>query len=93
MLANVRNPSTVGMNVGVQMNVMRTCTVNINKNCSILAARGWYVTTSSTQNVQATASTFTPSSNNILDTSITHTFVIQATASIGTNDVIYIVYP
>lgn len=93
MLANVRNPTTVGMNVGVQMNVMRDCTVNINKNCSILAARGWYVTTSNVQNVQTTTSSFTPSSNNILDTGITHTFQFQATASIGTNDVIYIVYP
>lgn len=93
MLANVKNPSTVGLNVGVQMNVMRTCQNNLNKNCSRYAARGWYVTTSASENVQATSSTFTPSSNNILDTSITHTFQFTATSTIGTNDVIYFFYP
>jgi hypothetical protein len=93
MVANVQNPSTVGMNVGVQMNVMRACQNNINKNCSRYAARGWYVTTSASQNIQTSASSFTPASNTILDTTITHTFRFITTASIGTNDVIYIVYP
>lgn len=93
MLANVRNPSVVGMNVGVQMNIMRTCQNNLNKNCSIYAARGWYVTTSASENVVATSATFTPSSNNILDTGITHTFAFTSTATISTNDVIYIFYP
>lgn len=41
----------------------------------------------------ATASTFTPSSNNILDTSINHQLQFITTATISTSDVIYIVYP
>lgn len=89
----MRNPTTVGMNVGVELNIMRTCQNKNNKNCSLIAARGWYVTTAATQNIQTSASSFTPSSNNILDTGITHTFSIVTTAAVGTNDVIYIVYP
>jgi hypothetical protein len=93
MVANVQNPSTVGMNVGVQLNIMRTCQNNVNKNCSLYAARGWYVITTATQNILSTTTSFTASSNNVLDTSITHTIRFLTTASIGTSDVIYIVYP
>ena len=93
MITNIKNPSVVGMNVGVQMNIFRTCTNTRNKKCSVYAARGWYVTTSDVENLQSTASTFTPSSNNILDTSINHQFQFVSTAAIGTSDVIYIVYP
>ena len=75
------------------MNIMAPCQNNFNKNCSIYAAKGWYVTASATQNIQSSTTSFTPSSNNILDTGITHTFQFVATATIGTNDVIYIVYP
>ncbi len=46
LLANVRNPTTAGMNVGVQMNIMAPCSNTFNKNCSIYSARGWYVTAS-----------------------------------------------
>lgn len=72
---------------------MRTCENTFNKNCSIYASKGFYVTSSGTQNVQATTSTFTPQTNNVLDTSISHTHQITLTASIGTSDAIYIVYP
>lgn len=93
MIANVLNPYTVGMNVGIQMNIMRTCANTMNKNCSVYSARGWYVTTTASENLQSSASTFTPSSNNILDTSITHAFQFVTTAAVGVNDVIYIIYP
>lgn len=44
LIANVRNPTTVGMNLGVQMNIMRSCDNTFNKNCSRYSATGWYVT-------------------------------------------------
>ena len=93
MVANVQNPSTVGMNVGLQLNIMRTCQNNVNKNCSLYAARGWYVTITTTQNIQSTTTSFSASSNNVLDTGITHTIRFLTTATIGTSDVIYIEYP
>lgn len=72
---------------------MRTCENTFNKNCSIYASKGFYVTSTGTQNIQSTSATFTPQTNNVLDTSISHTFQLTLTASIGTSDVIYIVYP
>jgi hypothetical protein len=76
------------------MNIMRTCANTFNKNCSRLAAKGYYVTSSSTvTTVPSTSFTFTPSSNNVLDTNVNHAFTFTLSSSIGTNDVVYIVYP
>lgn len=81
------------MNVGVQMNIYRTCENSQNKKCSLFASRGWYVTKPTTENLQTTTSTFSVQSNNVLDTGIWHQFQIVSTAAITTTDAIYIVYP
>ena len=72
MISNIKNPDVVGMNVGVQMNIFRTCENEHNKKCSVYAAKGWYVTTANTENLQASAASFTLQPNNILDTGIWH---------------------
>ena len=93
MVANVRNPSTVGMNVGVTLKMYKACVNKYNGKCALLEARGFYVTTASTENVQTSASSFTPSSNVVLDTGINHQFVVTTTAAVDGSDVIYIFYP
>ena len=46
MVANVKNPSTEGMNVGVEMRILRPCVNKENEKCSLFAAKGYYVTKS-----------------------------------------------
>jgi hypothetical protein len=48
LVANVKNPSTVGMNVGVTVNAFIPCTTQQNQQCSGNTARGYYVTSAST---------------------------------------------
>ena len=93
LVANVKNPSTVGMNVGVTVNAFIPCTTQQNQQCSGNTARGYYVTSASNENVQSTATTFSSSSNLVLATSLTHTFTLTLTAQITTDHAIYIVYP
>lgn len=76
MVANVKNPSTEGMNVGVILKMYKKCTNKHNLKCALLEARGYYVTKSATENLQTSTSLFTPSSNVVLDTSINHVFSI-----------------
>lgn len=87
------NPTTVGLNTGITVNVLVPCENQQNQPCSDYTARGYYVTTSGTENVQATSTTFSSSSNLVLTTGLTHTFMLTFTAGIGTSDAIYIVYP
>lgn len=93
MIANVRNPTTVGMNIGVKVNVNKYCEAVNNQPCHYFEARGFYVTTATTENEQSTTTTFSSSSNLVLATGLTHTFTLTLTASLGTNDAIYIIYP
>lgn len=48
MVANVQNPSTAGMNVGVQMILSEPCQNVLNQLCPVYTARGYYVTQAST---------------------------------------------
>ena len=64
-----------------------------NENCAIFRARGYYVTTSATEDTQSTSSTFTPSSTTLLANSLNHQFQFTTTDTINTDDIIYIVYP
>ena len=96
-VVNVQNPSTQGMNVGVEMSIYQSdsdCGANTrNEHCAIFKAKGYYVTTSATENLQTTSSTFTPSSTTLLANSLNHQFQFTATDTINTDDVIIIVYP
>jgi hypothetical protein len=87
------NPTTVGLNTGISLNVLVPCENQQNQPCSGYAARGYYVTSSSTENLQVTATTFASSSSLVLTTGLTHTFTLYLTANIGVNDAIYIIYP
>ena len=87
------NPTTVGLNTGVKLNIMVPCESQQNQPCSSYEARGFYVTSSSTENALSTTTSFTSSSSLVLSTGLTHTFTLTLTASIGVNDAIYIVYP
>jgi hypothetical protein len=93
LIANVMNPTTVGLNTGVKVDLMVPCYNQQNQPCSGYEARRSYVTSSSTENLQASATSFTSSSSLVLTTGLTHTFTLILTASIGTSDAIYIVYP
>ena len=61
-VVNVQNPPTAGMNVGVEMSIYQSdsdCGANTrNEHCAIFEARGYYVTTSATENLQTTSSTY-----------------------------------
>lgn len=81
------------MNVGVKVSLNNFCETQRNQPCSSYEARGFYVTQSSNENFQNTATSFSSSSSLVLTTGLTHTFTLTLTASIGTSDAIYIVYP
>lgn len=69
------------------------CQNVLNKKCPVYSARGYYVTSSGTQNTPANAATFSSNSWVVLDSSLTHTFTIPLVSQITTSDVIYIIYP
>ena len=75
------------------MNINNKCRNKQNQTCSEYQAKGYYVTKAATENTITTATTFTSSSNLVLKTGLTHTFNLTLTASLTTNDAIYIVYP
>ena len=93
LIANVKNPTTVGMNVGVTVNIDKACDTWRNQPCHHTEARGFYVTKDGSENAQATSTSFTSSDLRVLRTSLTHTFTLTLTASLTTSDAIYIIYP
>lgn len=93
LIANVMNPTTVGLNTGVTVNVFTPCENQQNQPCSLYTARGYYVTTSGSENALSTSTSFTSSSNLVLATGLTHTFTLPLTSSLTLNDAIYIIYP
>ena len=93
LVSNVKNPTTVGLNTGVELNVQRDCTNSANEKCPWYTARAYYVTTSATENTPATTATFSSNGNTVLQSSLTHTFVIPLTTSLTSSGIIYIVYP
>lgn len=46
LVANVKNPDTVGMNTGVELNINRECLNSENQKCPYYTARSYYVTSS-----------------------------------------------
>lgn len=48
LVANVKNPTTAGMNTGVEININRECINSENQKCPYYTARSYYVTTSAT---------------------------------------------
>ena len=48
LIATVKNPSMIGLNVGVKVNVNLPCENQKNLPCSSVEARGFYVTTDGT---------------------------------------------
>jgi hypothetical protein len=48
LIANVKNPSTVGMNTGVTLSTNIPCDNQQNLPCSAFEARGYYVTSAAT---------------------------------------------
>ena len=75
------------------MTINNYCENKFNLPCDAYEARGYYVTSANTENLITTATSFSSSSNLVLTTGLTHTFVLSLTASITTSDAIYIVYP
>lgn len=93
LVANVQNPTEVGLNTGVTVTINKQCENQHNLPCNTYEARGFYVTEAATETVLTSSTTFASSSSLVLTTGLTHTFTFTLTASIGTNDAIYIVYP
>lgn len=87
------NPTTVGLNTGIKANLNVFCETPQNQPCSAYQAVGYYVTKTSSENAQNTTTTFSSSSNLVLQTGLTHTFTLTLTASITTTNAIYIIYP
>jgi len=93
LIAYVMNPTTVGLNTGITVNVFVPCENQQNQPCSIYTARGYYVTTSGSENAQSSSTSFTSSSSLVLATGLTHTFTLTLTFGLTVNDAIYIIYP
>ena len=94
MVANVKNPVDVSLNTGVKVSINNVqCSNQHNLPCNYYEARGYYVTEIANETTITTSTSFSSSSNLVLTTGLTHTFVFTLTASITTSDVIYIIYP
>jgi hypothetical protein len=93
MIANVQNPSTVGMAAGAELTILKTCRNAENEKCAIAYYRGYYYTTAVAETVVANSPTFTPSNNEVLRTGVSHSFGLQLTSPVTTSDIIYILYP
>lgn len=93
LIGNVKNPTTEGLNTGITVSARIACENQQNLPCSSYEARGYYVTTSNTENFINTSTTFSTSNNLVLTTGNTHTFTFTITVALATTDAIYIVYP
>lgn len=93
LIANVLNPPTANLNTGIRANINIYCENQQKLPCSTYEARGYYVTTATTENNITTSTSFTSSDSLVLKTGLTHTFTLILTANLVTTDAIYIIYP
>jgi len=87
------NPTQIGMNVGIKLNINEVCTNYRNLPCSKFESRGYYVTTNGSENALNTTTSFTTSSNLVLATGLTHNFSLILTNDLTSTGAIYIIYP